>query len=208
MLSSYYIGASAASSFRPGVRFSVDLFKTAFYNVLNERPVHFRNGKCEEKTMKNMKRLLALLMASVMVFGLAGCGGDKPQSTEQTGTPAATEASTEAPAPVTTAAPTPAETEPDYTEEFPPIADGCNQLVLYWHSDKKVDIQTSDVWIWWGEVAGRGYTFLPCEYGFKCVVNVPEDITEVGITGSLGGEGQQTGVRIELSFEVDACEGG
>ena len=132
--------------------------------------------------MKNMKRLLALFMASVMVFCLAGCGTEKPQSTEAPET-VQTTAATE---PATTEAPAPTETEPDYTEEFPPVADGCNQLVLYWHSDKAVDISTSDVWIWWGEVAGRGYTFLPCPYGFKCVVNVPEDITEVGFIVRTG----------------------
>ncbi len=138
--------------------------------------------------MKNMKRLMALLMAMIMVFGLAGCGGKTPATTEPATTkateaetaaptePATTEAPTEAP----TAATTEAETEPDYEEEFPPVEDGCNQLVLYWHSDKNVDINTSDVWIWWGEVAGKGYPFLKCPYGFKCVVNVPEDVKEVG----------------------------
>ncbi|MBQ6293325.1 MAG: type I pullulanase [Lachnospiraceae bacterium] len=132
--------------------------------------------------MKNMKRLSALFMASVIVLGLAACGTEQPSSTEAPET-VQTTAATE---PAATEAPATTETEPEFTEEFPPIADGCNQLVLYWHSDKKVDINTSDVWIWWGEVAGKGYTFLPCEYGFKCVVNVPEDITEVGFIVRTG----------------------
>ena len=132
--------------------------------------------------MKKMKRLLALFMAFAMVTGLAGCGEKPPQTTQA---PTGTAAETTVP-PTTADVPVPTETEPAYTEEFPPIEDGCNQLVLYWHSDKKMDINTSDVWIWWGEVAGKGYLFLPCEYGLKCVVNVPEDVSEVGFIVRTG----------------------
>ena len=135
--------------------------------------------------MKKGKRLFALLLAAVMVLGLAGCGAEKPQTSEEAVTTTAP-LSTEAEAPAATETPAPTETEADYTEEFPPIEEGCNQLVLYWHSDKTVDIKTSDVWIWWGDVAGKGYTFLPCAYGFKCVVNVPEDVSEVGFIVRTG----------------------
>ena len=133
--------------------------------------------------MKKGKRLLALFMALTMILGLAGCGGQKPQPTE--GPTASSEVQTTAeptaaPTETQTEAPSETETEADYTEEFPPVEDGCNQLVLYWHSDGNPDISTSDVWIWWGDVAGKGYPFLPCAYGFKCVVNVPEDVSEVG----------------------------
>ena len=131
--------------------------------------------------MKKMKRLLAVVLALAMVLGMTGCGEQPPQTTET-----AAETSSAAPAPSTTEAPVPAETEPDYTEEFPPVEDGCNQLVLYWHSERAVDISTSDVWIWWGDIAGKGYPFLKCPYGFKCVVNVPEDISEVGFIVRTG----------------------
>ncbi len=151
--------------------------------------------------MKNMKRLLALLMAFAMVFSLAGCGEKPPQTTQ-----APTETAAETTVPPTTAeTPAPTETEPGYTEEFPPIEDGCNQLVLYWHADREVDIKTSDVWIWWGDVAGKGYLFLPCEYGFKCVVNVPEDVSEVGFivrTGCSDPGGSSWGSATK-DFEAD-----
>ena len=133
--------------------------------------------------MKRMKRLLAGFMAFAMMCSLAGCGEQPPQTTKAP----ETETTAEPAAPSTAEQPsTPAETEPDYTEEFPPIEDGCNQLVLYWHADREVDIKTSDVWIWWGDVAGKGYTFLPCAYGFKCVVNMPEDVSEVGFIVRTG----------------------
>ena len=157
--------------------------------------------KMRGKAMKNMKRLLALLMAFAMVFSLAGCGEKPPQTTQ-----APTETAAETTVPPTTAeTPAPTETEPGYTEEFPPIEDGCNQLVLYWHADREVDIKTSDVWIWWGDVAGKGYLFLPCEYGFKCVVNVPEDVSEVGFivrTGCSDPGGSSWGSATK-DFEAD-----
>ena len=56
--------------------------------------------------MKNMKRLMALLMAMIMIFGLSGCGGKTPATTEPS-TTKATEAETAAPTePATTPAPT------------------------------------------------------------------------------------------------------
>ena len=130
-------------------------------------------------------------MALTMILGFTGCGSGPAQTTEPVSTQAeekTTEGTTAAPTQETSEAVTtePADTEADYTEEFPPIEEGCNQLVLYWHSDRAVDINTSDVWIWWGDVAGKGYTFLPCAYGFKCVVNVPEDVKEVGFIVRTG----------------------
>ena len=57
-----------------------------------------------------MKKLIALLLALVMVIGLAACGGS---ATTETKAPAATEAPTEAPA----EAPTEAPAEEAKTEE-------------------------------------------------------------------------------------------
>ena len=57
--------------------------------------------------------------------------------------------------------------------------DGCRQLTLYW-SDPDADYDTCDVWIWFPGRDGSGNLFHPCAYGVKCVVNVPEDVSEVG----------------------------
>ena len=66
--------------------------------------------------------------------------------------------------------------EDEYTIEK---IDGHNQLTFYWYGNK-VDYATCDMWIWWGDVAGKGYLFHECDYGAKVVINVPEEITEVG----------------------------
>ncbi len=57
--------------------------------------------------------------------------------------------------------------------------EGHNQLTLYW-TMPNVDYSKCDIWIWWGDVAGKGYLFHECGYGAKVVVNVPEEISEVG----------------------------
>ena len=57
--------------------------------------------------------------------------------------------------------------------------DGCRQLTLYWNSPG-TDYDTCDVWIWFPGRDGSGNLFHPCAYGVKCVVNVPEDVSEVG----------------------------
>ena len=59
-----------------------------------------------------------------------------------------------------------------------PLEEGYNQLTLYWKYGGTYE--NCDVWIWWGDVAGKGYVFHECNYGAKVVINVPEGITEVG----------------------------
>ena len=59
-----------------------------------------------------------------------------------------------------------------------PLEDGYNQLTIYFTHNDKYD--NCDVWMWWGDVAGRGYPLHKCSYGGKAVVNVPEGIDEVG----------------------------
>ncbi|MBR6377048.1 MAG: hypothetical protein IKS05_04700, partial [Oscillospiraceae bacterium] len=118
-----------------------------------------------------MKRILAILLCLLMVCGLfAGC--EKPADK-----PVTTNAPPETQAPGTTAAPdtTPAGTE-EYTLEREP---GTNQLTFYW-KDEGVDYSKCDMWIWYPNADGRGYLFHPCEYGAKVVLNVPQDVTEVG----------------------------
>lgn len=59
-----------------------------------------------------------------------------------------------------------------------PLEDGYNQLTIYFNHNETYEI--CDVWIWWGDVAGKGYILHECAYGAKAVVNVPEGIEEVG----------------------------
>ena len=56
---------------------------------------------------------------------------------------------------------------------------GCRQLTLYWN-DPSADYATCDVWVWFPGRDGSGQLFYPCDYGVKCMVNVPEEVTEVG----------------------------
>lgn len=82
------------------------------------------------------------------------------------------------------------ETDPNYTgpgtgggtgDEYQlPLEDGYNQLTLYWKGTARTNYDTADIWIWYADVNGQGYTFHKCGYGGKVVVNIPEDIAEVG----------------------------
>ncbi len=116
----------------------------------------------------NKKRLFALLLALVMTLSLlAGCSP----------APAEEPAETAAPIPEPTDEPTPEpEPEEEYVLEREP---GCNQLTLYWRHDS-ADYSKCDVWVWFPGKDGHGELFHPCAYGVKCMVNVPEDVTEVG----------------------------
>ena len=58
-------------------------------------------------------------------------------------------------------------------------AEGTRRLVLYW-TDSGVNYETCDVWSWCPGKDGRGYLFEPCEYGVRCTIEVPADVTEVG----------------------------
>ena len=60
-----------------------------------------------------------------------------------------------------------------------PLEDGYNQLTLYWNN-KDGEYANCDIWLWYGDVAGKGYLFHECSYGGKVVVNIPEDVSEVG----------------------------
>ncbi len=58
-------------------------------------------------------------------------------------------------------------------------AEGTRTLVLYWTQRDGV-YDNCDVWIWFPGKDGRGYLFEPCDYGVRCTVEVPADVTEVG----------------------------
>lgn len=55
---------------------------------------------------------------------------------------------------------------------------GKNQLTIYWQGN--TDISKMDIWMWWDGKDGSGYLVHECDYGVKVVINVPQDITEVG----------------------------
>ena len=144
--------------------------------------------------MRHYKKFMTLLLVlALCLTTLAGCQGEQKETTaatqattaapETTAAPTeATTAPTEAP---TTAAPETKEpaTEPPATEPveetFLPREPGTRQLTLYWKK-AGADINTCDVWMWWDGGDGAGHLFSPCAYGFKCQVNVPESVSEVG----------------------------
>jgi len=68
-----------------------------------------------------------------------------------------------------------AEAEEFFLEKEP----GCRQLTLYWNHPS-ADYEKCDVWVWFPGKDGSGQRFYPCAYGVKCMVNVPEDVSEVG----------------------------
>ena len=118
------------------------------------------------------KRILAILLICLMVCGAFACAG-----TDQPVTPTDA-ANTEAPADTS-------ETQPSdgpvaqSDEYFLPKEEGTKQLTLYWKAGV-INFETSDMWIWYPDKDGRGYPMYPCEYGAKCMINVPNDVQEVG----------------------------
>ncbi len=111
--------------------------------------------------MKNVLRLISLILALVLVMSvvLTGCSKTQESATK-------TEPTTE---------PTYVIPEDEYTE---PLQDGYNQVTFYWSYSGTYE--NCDIWIWWGDVAGKGYLFHECSYGAKVVVNVPEGVSEIG----------------------------
>ena len=115
---------------------------------------------------KSYLSLISLLLVLVMLFSLTlvSCGGGNEPENPDDGT---TNDNPENPSDTTP--------KDEYTLEK---EEGCNQLTFYWrHNDS---YENCDIWIWWGDKAGQGYTFHECSYGAKVVVNVPEGIEEVG----------------------------
>ena len=124
-----------------------------------------------------MKRSISLFLCLILLAGLlSGCGSTaaKPASS-------ASDVKTE-----TSATPEPAAEAPEST---PFVLDpdewtlereaGCKQLTIYWR-DENANYDTCDVWVWFPGKDGGGQLFHPCAYGVKCMVNVPEDVAEVG----------------------------
>ena len=131
------------------------------------------------------KQLFALLLAALLL--LTACGGPaQTVAADPTQAPEQKPIETAAPAP--TAAPTAAPTEepaPASDEYQLPREEGCKQLSIYWTKDK-FDIDTSDMWIWFKGKDGKSYPMHPCAYGAKVVINVPQDVEEVGFIVRTG----------------------
>ena len=113
-----------------------------------------------------MKRVISLLLLFAMLMSV-GCvnNTDKPAETKAPD-------STNTEAPETTKAPS----ADEYTL---PREDGKNQISFYWYNETG-NYDKCDMWIWFPNGDGRGYEFHPCEYGAKVVLNVPQDVEEVG----------------------------
>ena len=126
--------------------------------------------------MKSMfKRGAALFLALAMIC-LMGCTqSPNPTDSMQTGTVGSTGTTGNIVPPTTV----PTQPEQGNDDEYTlPEEEGCNQLTIYWDYDG--EISTASFWIWPEGGDGRGYLVYPCEYGVKCVVNIPEDVTSVG----------------------------
>ena len=135
--------------------------------------------------MKNSmtKRIISLLL--LWAFLLSACGAGQNPTSATTSAPGT---SSEAPAPQTepesTVTEAPSATEAA-SESFLEREAGTRQLTLYWKKPG-ADISKCDVWIWWEGKEGEGVLFTPCAYGFKCQVNVPEQVSQVGFIVRTG----------------------
>ncbi|MBR0199021.1 MAG: type I pullulanase [Oscillospiraceae bacterium] len=125
------------------------------------------------------KRSIALLLALLMLCSFLTACTDTPAPKKA---PAPTEEAepAEETAGAEEAAPEEPAPEAGAEEEFfLEKEEGCRQLTLYWkHPD--ADYSKCDVWLWFPGKDGHGELFHPCAYGVKCMVNVPEDVEEVG----------------------------
>lgn len=102
---------------------------------------------------KQLNRALSLLLVFVMLLTMAACGQGNPT----TGTP----------------------TNPtNPTEPTNPKDEGPKTLTIYWSYDG--DISTASFWIWPEGGNGYSYPVEACDYGVKCVVEIPEDVARVG----------------------------
>ena len=129
------------------------------------------------------KQVFALLMAALLL--LTACSAPAPAQTaaaEPTQAPVEPAAPTEVPAPEPTATEEP---QPESAEFQLEREAGCNQLSIYW-TRSSIDFDTSDMWIWFKGKDGRSYPMHPCPYGAKVVINVPENVEEVGFIVRTG----------------------
>lgn len=94
--------------------------------------------------MKRSLRAISLILVLAMAFSLVltACNGGDPS----------------VPGTSSSSVPGSNQNKVPVDEYKEPLIDGYNQVTFYWtHPDS--DLETCDIWIWWGDVAGKGYTF-------------------------------------------------
>ncbi len=106
----------------------------------------------------------ALAMVLILCMGLTACTPAAPGTTAGS-TPGTTQS-------------TAGTTGPSEGEYELPKEEGHNQLTFYWQG--KTDLSKVDMWIWCVGKDGGAYEMHPCTYGGKVVINIPQDVTEVG----------------------------
>lgn len=103
---------------------------------------------------RTIKRSISFILAILLLFSMAACA--KTEKNEE-------------------ATPSSSSAAPEYNL---PLEEGYNQVTFYWKHNSGVE--NCDMWIWWEGKDGNGNIFYPCEYGGKVVVNVPENIGQIG----------------------------
>lgn len=118
--------------------------------------------------MKSKIKFISFLLIIAMMFSfcLASCGTPGIEDGKEGDSDIATEDATNG------------KNDETIDEYKLPLEEGYNQLTIYFKHNGSYD--DCDIWMWWGDVAGRGYVMHKCSYGAKAVVNVPEGIEEVG----------------------------
>ena len=120
--------------------------------------------------MKKFLTFFASILLCLSLF-LGACGGSKPDNGDNTGNnPGGTD----------NPGNKPGGTQDDWdgTEYELELEDGCRQLTIFYN--RPAGYKNCDMWMWYGDKAGRGYEMHRTVYGAKCVINVPEDVNEVG----------------------------
>ena len=126
---------------------------------------------------KRFTALMAMLLA--LLFLLCACGGNEtPPEPEEGGGP-----------------------KDEYTL---PLEDGKKQLTIYYY--RAAGYEDCDIWMWYGDVAGKGYPMHECAYGAKVVLNVPDSVTQVGFiirTGCSEPGGETWGTATKDATDSD-----
>ncbi len=116
-----------------------------------------------------------------MILGMCLNAVSCENNENPTGAPSDTPSETPTNTPTENPTETPNDGDGDYTLEK---QEGHNQLTFYWVTSGS--IENCDIWIWWGNKDGAGYIMHKWKRGGKVIVNVPEDITEVGFIVRTG----------------------
>ena len=131
-------------------------------------------GHVEKRDKKGeyMKKFLTLFLSIVLCLSLflTACGGNT-NSGEEDKTGGTESENPQKPNPDK-------DDDWDGTEYELKLEEGCRQLTIYYK--RAAGYKNCDMWMWYGDTAGRGYEMHRTAYGAKCVINVPDTVTEVG----------------------------